>query len=159
LRYEWLDSEFAPGARGMGLQMERGAVGLYLSRDAARSLELTEGDTFVLSVLGRYMTAEVAGFLDYFPTWPASGGFAVADASRLFAQVNVAAPDRALAYQEAWFASDDPEATVAALEAAGITNVLSREGIEAAQQEDPLIAAGWSGILAIAFAAVLLLSA
>src|SRR5690606_27465727 len=37
LRYEWLDSEFAPGARGMGLQMERGAVGLYLSRDAARS--------------------------------------------------------------------------------------------------------------------------
>ena len=159
LRYEWLDSVFAPGARGMGLAMDRRNISLYLSRETATALELEEGDTFTLSVIGRSMSAQLAGYLDYFPTWAAGNGFALVDASRLFAQVNVSAPDRALQFQEAWFASDDPEATIAALEAAGLTQILSREGIEAAQQDDPLIAAGWSGILAIAFAAVLLLSA
>ena len=159
LRYEWLDSTFAPGARGMGLNLESKTLGLYMSRNTAETLELTEGDTFTLSVLGRFMTAELSGVIDYFPTRAGDGGFAIVDASRLFAQVNVAAPDRSLTYREAWFKTDDPEATVASLEAAGLSNIVSREGIETAQQDDPLIAAGWSGILAIAFAAVLLLSA
>jgi len=159
LRYEWLDSVFAPGARGMGLAMERRPLGMFIDRQTAASLELTEGDTFTLSVVGRSMTAQIAGYIDYFPTWQPGSGFAVVDASRLFAEVNIAAPDRALQYREAWFASDDPEATSAALEAAGIADVVSRQAIELQQQDDPLIAAGWSGILAIAFAAVLLLSA
>ncbi len=159
LRYEWLDSEFAPGARGMGLDLDVKTVAVYLARPTAAELELTEGDVFTLSVLGRFMPAQLVGVLDYFPTWTGEADFGVVDASRLFAQVNVAAPDRALVYEEAWFASDTPEETAAALVAAGIDNVVTREGIEESQQQDPLIAAGWSGILAIAFAAVLLLSA
>ena len=44
------------------------------------------------------MTAQLAGVFDYFPTWDGDSerGFGVVDASRVFAQVNVAAPDRAL---------------------------------------------------------------
>ncbi|MCB9484358.1 MAG: ABC transporter permease [Dehalococcoidia bacterium] len=161
LRYEWLDSTFAPGARGMGLDLDTRTVGIYLARSTAADLELSEGDTFTLSVLGRFMTAQLAGVFDYFPTWDGDSerGFGVVDASRVFAQVNVAAPDRALVYQEAWFATEAPDETSDALLAAGIDDVVTRQGIEEAQQQDPLIAAGWSGILAIAFAAVLLLSA
>jgi len=86
-------------------------------------------------------------------------GFALVDASHLIALSNAATPDRPLTLTEAWFATSDPDATVAALEAAGITSIIDRAAIEAEQQEDPLIAAGWSGILAIAFGSVLLLSA
>ncbi|MGE3961480.1 MAG: FtsX-like permease family protein [Dehalococcoidia bacterium] len=159
LRYEWLDSTFAPGARGMGLALEPRTAGIYLARETATQLELEEGDSFTLSVLGRFMSVQVAGIFDYFPTWEGGSGFAVMDASRLFAQVNVAAPDRALVYQEAWFETGTPEETAQALADAGLADVVTRQAIEEAQQQDPLIAAGWSGILAIAFASVLLLSA
>jgi ABC-type antimicrobial peptide transport system permease subunit len=40
-----------------------------------------------------------------------------------------------------------------------IANVISFDAIRAAQQSDPLVAAGWEGILFISFAAILLLSA
>lgn len=159
LRYEWLDSERAPAARGISLRLDPSPLALYLDRRTASTLGLSEGDRFALSAIGRFVPAELAGVIDYFPTWNRSGGFALADASRLFAGVNTSAPGRALVFSEAWFASDDPGATSTALTDAGIRTIVSRDEIEASQGDDPLIAAGWSGILAIAFAAVLLLSA
>jgi ABC-type antimicrobial peptide transport system permease subunit len=101
--------------------------------------------------------------LDYFPTFDRAtsrDAFAVVDASRLLAAANASAPDRIVAYNEAWFATTDPTATRQALEsklqAATVTDVVSER---ARQESDPLVAAGWSGILVISFGAVLVLSA
>ncbi|MDE2640165.1 MAG: ABC transporter permease, partial [Chloroflexota bacterium] len=95
------------------------------------------------------------------PTFEATGnnGFGLVHASRLQVDANAALPGEALVYDSAWFSSDDPPATSAALEALNPRYVIDVESERQRQEEDPLIAAGWEGILAISFAAVLLLSA
>src|SRR5690606_15130399 len=99
--------------------------------------------------------------LDLFPTTAGrrAEGFAIADASRLIAAANASSPDRVLGYSEAWFASDDPEATREALVPFEPQTLLDVESELLLQQEDPLVAAGCAGILAFSFGAVLLLSA
>jgi ABC-type lipoprotein export system ATPase subunit len=161
VRYEWFDAEFAPGSRGIGIRVEQVPIPMYLGRETAGALGLEVGDTFTFAVVGRYLPGSVAGFLDYFPTWDtrSAQGFALADATHLLAILNAAAPDRVLRYSEAWFAVSDRFAALDVLEPAGLTRIIDREALEAEQQEDPLIAAGWSGILAVAFGSVLLLSA
>ncbi len=161
LRYEWLDSRFSPTLRGVTLAPPRSPAPIYVDRETALSLGVGPGDHVTVVANARYLPAEVAGIFDYFPTYDpaARDGFVVMDATRLTAAVNSSLPDRALALNEVWFDSDEPEATVAALEGLGITRTVDRAALQLEQQDDPLIAAGWSGILAISFGAVLLLSA
>jgi hypothetical protein len=71
---------------------------------------------------------------------------------------------RAYGPNEAWYrlaSEGDVEAVRAALSAPalGAQRVLDTPAERLVQQSDPLVAAGWEGILAIAFGAVLLLSA
>ncbi|MCK9485095.1 MAG: ABC transporter permease [Dehalococcoidia bacterium] len=161
LRYEWFDTQFSPNVRGVSLAPPSEVFPVYLDRGTMQLLSLSVGDTFSLVTVGRYLPARIAGALEYFPTYaPQSrGGLLVMDASRLLASLNTAIPDRATLPNELWFDTDDPEATIDALAALGITSVVDRAALQLEQQEDPLIAAGWSGILAISFGAVLLLSA
>ena len=163
LRYEWTDSRFSPSLRGLRLRVpgDEGPAPIYLSRDAASYLGIEVGEPFTVTVGRRYITATLAGLLDYFPTHEvASGdGFAFLDASRLLSAVNGALPDNALTINQVWLATDDPVRTIVALEEAGASEVVGREALQFSQQDDPLVAAGWTGILGISFGAVLLLSA
>ena len=161
LRMDWFDSAGTPGFRGVAAVFEGGAVPAYLSRREADALGLTPGDTFRASAGSRYFEAQLAGVFDYFPTFDpnARGGLAVVDGARFAATINAGLPDRWVIPNEAWFASDSPGATVAALAALQPREVVQRAEVLAEQQEDPLVAAGWAGILAISFGAVLLLSA
>jgi len=161
LRYEWQDSGLSPGVRGLSLAVEHMVAPVYVSRQTAQQLELSVGSRINLIVTSRYVAAEVAGIVDYFPTFIPGGrdGLVVMDVSRLLGTLNAAIPDRTTTFTELWFATDDPDATIAALDEAGLRQVVGREALQLQQQEDPLIAAGWQGILAISFGAVLLLSA
>lgn len=161
LRYEWLDEELPTSRRGVRQAIPGGEALVYLSRDAARRLGLEHGDSAILNVGGAHIEARYGGSFDLFPTFEANGGqgFAVVHASRLRVDANAALPNTTLAYNGVWVASDDPPASAAALQAYDPRVLLDIEGERARQETDPLIAAGWEGILAISFAAVLLLSA
>ena len=161
LRYEWLDAEQPTSRRGIRQVIPEGRTLVYLASGTASRLGLLPGDDAVLNVSGAHLEATYAGSFDLFPTFDANGGtgFAVVHASRLRVDANATLPTQTLAYNGAWVASDDPPASAAALAAYDPREVLDVEGERARQETDPLIAAGWAGILAISFAAVLLLSA
>jgi ABC-type antimicrobial peptide transport system permease subunit len=160
MRYEWQDTGFGPGMRGIRPRTDDQLAQVYVSRDVLGGLGAEPGDEIRVSVGGRYVHSEIAGVVDHFPTYDVSGrGLVIGNVSRLIAEANAALPDRAVRLTEAWFASSDPEATRADLEPLEPRVLVVREEVLLEQQEDPLIAAGWAGILAIAFGAVLLLSA
>ncbi len=161
LRYEWLDEEQPASRRGIRQAIPGGRTLVYLSSDAAQRLGVEPGDDAVLNVGGAHVEATYGGSFDLFPTFDANSrlGFAIVHASRLQVDANASLPNSAVGYNSAWVASDDPPASSAALAAYDPRVLLDVEGERARQEEDPLIAAGWEGILAISFAAVLLLSA
>ena len=161
LRYEWLDNEVRTRRRGLRQATDGEPTLTFLSSEVAASLGLARGDEFSLVVRGAYLRARYAGSFDLFPTFDANagGGFALVHASRLQVDANAALPSQTLEFNAAWFASDDPAATSAALVALDPRSLNDVEQERLRQEQDPLIAAGWEGILAISFAAVLLLSA
>ncbi|MDA0301287.1 MAG: ABC transporter permease [Chloroflexi bacterium] len=161
VRYEWSDAGISPPLRGLRPVADTAIALVYLGADTARMLAVKAGDAVMLSVGGRSVAATVAGVLDYFPTYRPGGstGLVVMDGSRLSAGVNNAVPDQPLGPNEVWLATRDSEATREGLAPLSPLTLDTRDAVRAVQQDDPLIAAGWAGILAIAFGAVLLLSA
>ena len=162
IRYSWVDARRGPPLRGVQAASDVPSMLAYLNREAAAELELTEGDEFVILVGSRFVTAEVAGVFDLFPTVTTSArsGLAVVNLDRLLFAMNQSPGQRGAAPNEAWFATEDPAALTSALLAAGLEpeDVMDVPSERLAQQEDPLVAAGWEGILAISFGAVLMLS-
>jgi putative ABC transport system permease protein len=162
-RYEWQDSRVAPRDRGIRPRTDGEPLLLYLARESAERLGLAPGATFQVLVGGTYQDARLGGTFALFPTYnpddPSRAGFAVADASRLAATVNSSLPTRAVAYNEAWYRTDDPGETRDSLAPLQPEVLLDTASERARAREDPLIAAGWAGILGISFATVLILSA
>lgn len=161
MRYEWQDAGISPGIRGLRSVVDAAPARVYLDATSAKQLEVRPGDTVTLGAGGRSVTAAVAGVVDYFPTYKPGGnsGLVVLNGSRLSTAVNGAIPDSALGPNEVWLATRQSGATRDALKTLAPLSVETRDAVRAVQQDDPLIAAGWAGILAIAFGAVLLLSA
>ena len=161
-RYEWFDARIAPRDRGIRPRTDGEPVALALARGTADTLQVQPGDRFQVLVGGVYLDAMLTGTFTLFPTYDSSGsrpGFAVAHIGRLTEAVNLALPSRAVTLNEAWFGSAEPAATRAALTVFQPQVLLDTAGERARAKEDPLIAAGWAGILGISFATVLMLSA
>jgi len=160
-RYEWSDTRVAPRDRGIRPATDGQAVVLYLAQPSAERLGVRTGDAVRLLAGGVYLDARVAGTFDLFPTYDASAstGFAVVDRSRLSAVVNASITTQGVALNEAWFVTDDPARTREALRPYAPQVLLDAQAERARRSEDPLIAAGWAGILGISFATVLTLSA
>ena len=161
MRYEWQEASIPPALRGLRPTTDPQPTRIYLARPTARDLEVQTGDSIVLSIGSRHTSAVVAGVFDYFPTYlpTSTSPMVVVSASRLATAINAAIPDQSIGPNEAWFATQRPGETRAALQALAPQSIVERAAVRSQQQEDPLIAAGWAGILAIAFGAVLLLSA
>ena len=163
-RFQWAgDSSRQPRIRGLRQQTDGEPMVFYLLRAAAQELELQVGDSVVVSLARRYTEGVLAGVVDFFPTVDTDDedAFAVVNLSRLLAVANASPTSNPIAPNEVWYATADPLAVRAAiddqqLQARVLTDV---ESERLRQQQDPLVAAGWQGILAIAFGAVLLLSA
>jgi hypothetical protein len=160
MRYEWQDSQFGPGMRGIRVRTDDQIASVYVSGTVLARAGVQIGDEIMVALGGRYVHSRIVGALDYFPTYDVEGrGLVIGNVSRMMAEANAALPDRAVLFSEAWFSTSDPDATRAALEELDPRVLVVREQVLLEQQEDPLIAAGWAGILAIAFGAVLLLAA
>ncbi len=162
--YAWEGGARRPPNRGLQLASDGEPMTLFLSRRGADELGLGAGDEAIISVGGKFARVRLAGVLDYFPTFDLTSDstpFAVVNLSRLEATVNAAPTRRPLVPTEVWYRTSDPATLRAVLESDRFdARVLMDADSERLRQErDPLIAAGWRGILAIAFGAVLLLSA
>ena len=161
-RLDWSSASRASQVHGIREAFDAPPLRIYLSSELAADLELRPGDPVRLSAFARYHQAVVAGTFDLFPTFrpdESTLGLAVVNGARLIEGAVAAQSDRAPVYNEAWFATDDRDATVEAVTALAARTIVDAETELLTQQEDPLVAAGWAGILAISFGAVLLLSA
>ncbi len=153
-----------PITRGLQQQTDGKPMQFYIDRSSAAALELEVGDRANIFSGQKYSQGVLAGVFDFFPatvSGPGAETIVVVDLSRLLA-VNNASPSTApTSPNEVWYATDDPTALRAVLDSERFQPVLllDIDSTLLLQQDDPLVAAGWQGILAIAFGAVLLLSA
>jgi len=160
-RYEWSDTRVAPRERGIRPATDSAPLAVHLAEASAERLGLRPGDAARLLVGGVYIDARIASTFALFPTYQAGGraGFAVVDGARLRAIVSSSITTQRVPLNEAWFATDAPARTREALAALSPQTLLDASSERARQEDDPLIAAGWAGILGISFATVLVLSA
>lgn len=163
LSYAWTDVARSPQIRGLRTTTPVEPLQIWLGREAANGLGIATGRFVTLAISGRFLPGQIAGVIELFPTHdPTRTGesFAIVNGNRLLTAANASPSESPLRYREAWFASSDPvathEAIDEAIDAQSVTDAFTERFI---QQQDPLVAAGWSGILAISFGAVLLLSA
>ena len=146
--------------RGLRQETDGAPVLLYASRATLDDLGASVGDELRLEVGDRFLSAQVAGAVDHFPTLGAGGGaFAVANLERLLAAVN-ASPGPKLRSAEAWFATSTPAATTLALGDPGLdaATVVGRQTELAALADARTLARGWRGALTLGFAALLALA-
>src|SRR5581483_730675 len=137
---------------------------VFASDAFMRETHLSQGQTTRLFINGAYVDAQIAGTFHLFPTLgdtrkqPAL----IANVARLATWLNRNPRPSANYPDEVWLKPGP--GTAAKVEADRQSGALSAtvsdfEQLRLAQQKDPLIAAGWQGILFLSFAAILLLSA
>jgi hypothetical protein len=125
---------------------------------------LAVGDVTNIYVSNVFLDIEIVGTYELFPTMGDSreDPSIVVDGQTLAASLN-ANPTGPLEYpDEVWLQGGDGLlATARELMATEtlVGGISSFEELQEAQQKDPLVAAGWEGILFISFAAILILSA
>ncbi len=137
---------------------DRGPLHLIASRTVLENHRLSRGDGISVSVNGRAIPGTISEVVDYFPTMdPFNRGFLVANLHALLQRVNAA--DTVIDWQptEVWLASNgaDRGALVEELQAFHAGSLIDRVELQEAFRADPLIAAGWRGILSLVFIAVL----
>ncbi|MHB8574433.1 MAG: ABC transporter permease, partial [Dehalococcoidia bacterium] len=160
----WSRDRTGETTHGFRVHGDGQAVDVYASDSFLRAAGLHTGQTAPMFIKGVYASVHVAGSFSFFPTYtPDTGGhLLVADLDRLLYEVNrTPGATEALYANEVWAGGDVGAAPAAALKQAGVAadNYVSLSDILATQQRDPLVAASWEGILFLAFAAALLLTA
>jgi hypothetical protein len=160
----WRPVAGQPATHGIRVRGEARPVQVYASEAFMRQSGLAEGQTFQVYINGSYIDVSIAGTFRLFPTLddPRDNPALVANIRRLETALN-RNPRSVIAYPDEVWLSPGPETAsrVARDIDAGelLATVFDFEQIRLAQQKDPLIAAGWEGILFISFAAILMLSA
>ncbi|MCH2657835.1 MAG: ABC transporter permease [Dehalococcoidia bacterium] len=161
-RIDWSAVSRPPPLHGIREKLDSQPLKAYISTNAVKELELNIGDPLTIYTFNSYHEAEFAGELNYFPTYnyaETNDDLVVLSAKRLMQNVEATLPYRAPYFSEIWISTDDIDSILTNLtELDGRINIDDVASTQLRQQSDPLVAAGWSGILAISFGAVLLLS-
>ena len=164
LELRWRPQQGQPATHGLQPRTEERPVSVVASQGFLEKTNAKVGDTLRAFVNGTFIDLRVDGSFRLFPTLadPRKEASVVANGSRLAQAVN-ANPRSAVTYaDEVWLRGG--EAGLPLLKEDLNSGVLgatltSFAELRTAQQKDPLIAAGWEGILFISFAAILMLSA
>ena len=124
------------------------------------------GGATVLATGSGPVPVRIAGSLDYAPTLDPGrgGGFVLANRDALLRQQNLVGQSAEVQANEAWLTLSDmgrdngaAAAVSATLAVPGTGSPVTRQGILAASNADPLVAAGWGALLFVAYGGVLLL--
>ncbi|MPZ48732.1 MAG: FtsX-like permease family protein [Dehalococcoidia bacterium] len=152
------------GTHGLRPRAEDRPLAVLASEAFLTDAGLAVGDTGNMFVNNSYIDVEIAGSYRLFPTLldPRLESSLVANGERLQALIN-GNPRAPLTYADEVWLKPGPDSLAQARallrDGSTIASLVSFEEIRAAQESDPLVAAGWEGILLISFAAILLLSA
>ncbi|MEE9277763.1 MAG: FtsX-like permease family protein, partial [Dehalococcoidia bacterium] len=168
LRYSWnrlLRSGRVP--RGIRLVSDDEPLAVLVSENFLTEAGLRVGDEATFSLAGGFIPVRVAGSFELFPTFDprVEAGLVVANIGRLSWLLNRnpgSTPGRLP--NEAWIRPSEPgglELLRADIEAErfGPVKLADAAALRGQRNEDPLIAAGWEGLLFISFLTVLILSA
>jgi hypothetical protein len=164
-RYTWMGRNSVT-YRGIFPNMDNRPLAVIVSKDFLANTGTEIGDWITVRMPGQYFTVEVAGVINYFPTLdPAKELFMLANLDRMLALRNhMLGTSFPLYPNEVWLSlTDDKEARDAAIAtlqqpAYKSEEFYDRDEIIATQKSDPLIAAGWGGVLKLAFFGVILVS-
>jgi len=161
-RIDWSATSRPPPLHGIREKLDLEPLKVYISTNAVNELELDIGDPLKIYTFNSYHDAEFAGELKFFPTYnyaETNDDLVVLNAKRLMQNIEATLPYRSPYFSEIWINTNDIDSTLTNLtELGNFINVYDVPSTQLRQQSDPLVAAGWSGILAISFGAVLLLS-
>jgi ABC-type lipoprotein release transport system permease subunit len=163
--FSWTDGS-PLAARGIFHGPRLPPLPVLASESLAKATGHRRGDEFEVSISGHRVPVRLLDTIDLFPTMTIpKQKFLVADLTSLTRYANLGAINRELASNQVWISSEtrgvERSRLVDKLQSSqAFTSVLvrSREERLIESQADPLVAAGWSALLFIAFAAVLILS-
>jgi hypothetical protein len=165
IEFAWTEPVPSFTQRGFRLRDESGPLRVFASDSFLAASGLSVGDSMALFAQATYVRAEIVGSITYFPTVarPLDTPFLVVGMDQYAYLVN-RAPGTigGVSVDELWLKGAsldfDPRSVLALLPAAP-SEVVEASHVLAGREQDPLTAAGWQGILAISFGAVLTLSA
>tara|TARA_B100000029_G_scaffold437194_1_gene452228 strand:+ start:6444 stop:9842 length:3399 start_codon:yes stop_codon:yes gene_type:complete len=161
-RLDWSSTSRPPAIHGIREKLDSLPLKVYISTNAVKELELKVGDPLQIYTFNSYHDAEFAGELKFFPTYnhaETNDDLVVLNAKRLMQNIEATLPYRSPYFSEMWINTNNIDSTLKNINQLGSRiNVTDVATTQLKQQTDPLVAAGWSGILAISFGAVLLLS-
>ena len=167
MRYRWNRDVRSGLPRGIRLTGPDDPVPVVVSRDFLSEASLDEGQTVLLSMASIYVPVQIVGTFDLFPTWDPEDARSLIIANRdyLYYRVNRnPATIGAAAPNEVWIQPTDADGLRQLRTFLEVTPPWKHEAydvdaIRNLQDEDPLVAAGWEGLLFLTFIAIVLLAA
>ena len=154
------------GYRGLYPHLDIRPLSIIASQSLLDRTGISVGDLVTFRLPGQFIPVIVEEVIDYFPTVdPDVKGFALANIDRITAIRNLTLSGNVHFYpNEVWLtATKDPEQRETVIETLTSPGYRAREFYDqeamiAKSRSDPLVAAGWGGILLIAFLGIILVS-
>ena len=152
--------------RGIYAGPGEAALPVVVSPAVLRETGQRIGGSMVLATGSGPVPVRITGTVDYAPTLdPGEGaGFILANRDALLRQQNLVGQSAEVQSNEAWTTLSDSGrdggvdgSVLAALTVPGTGSPVTREGLLASSNADPLVAAGWGALLFVAYGGVLLL--
>ncbi len=167
MRYIWNRDVRSGLPRGIRLAGPDSPVPVIVSRDFLTEASLDEGQIVLLSMASIYVPVQIVGSFDLFPTWDPEDARSLIIANRdyLYYRVNRnPATIGAAAPNEVWIQPTDDDGLRQLRTYLEVTppwkhDAYDVDAIRNLQDEDPLVAAGWEGLLFLTFIAIVLLAA
>ena len=167
MRYRWNQQVRSGIPRGVRLVGPDDPVPVLVSRSFLSEASLDVGSEMLLSTSSVYVPTTIVGSFDLFPTWDpeAARSLIIANRDYLYYRVNRNPTTvGALSPSEIWIEPIDEDGlgqlrTWLEVTPPWIHDAYDVEAIRNLQDEDPLVAAGWEGLLFLTFIAIVLLAA
>jgi len=163
--FEWVPSR-AFGYRAIYPNLDTRPLFLLASRSLLNRTGISVGDAVNIRLPGQFISAVIKDVVDYFPTLdPEDRGFVIANFDRVSSLRNLSLSGLTYFYpNEVWLTvtndKEQRESLLNILETGefGAHELYDQAEMIAEAKADPLVAAGWGGILLIAFLGVTLVS-
>ena len=167
LRYAWSTRLGRSAVRGVRLVADDEPLAVLVDSRFLEDSQLRIGDQVVFSTERTFVSVRIAGVFNLFPTYDprVDDGLFIANLERFSYLINRnPSAGGASSPNEVWIKPTDTQGADLlradiATERFGRVDLFDAEALRTSQSEDPLVAAGWEGLLFIAFLAVLIVSA
>ncbi|MDE2746717.1 MAG: hypothetical protein OXI41_12135 [Chloroflexota bacterium] len=167
MRYRWNREVRSGLPRGVRLIGPDAALPVIVSRDFLTEAALDEGQLALVGMAGVYIPMQIVGAFDLFPTWDPEDARSLIIANRDYLNYRINRNPATLGAgspNEIWIQPTDDDGLRQLRTFLEVTppwkhDLYDVDAIRNLQDEDPLVAAGWEGLLFLTFIAIVLLAA